>query len=358
MKAPGRQSHAQSSVLLVLAAAFASLLVGTVYFGFEAGVESASPAAVSATAEATPVQPVNAVIGNESYRATFGEGPKAGTSEQLRLRTHLAYVEGLLRARDVSHLTPAQRERRARLLGRLRTYRQRGVFPQNTYQRGRTPVFIDAQGRLCAVGFLIAQSAGRAAAERINERYRLDRIADMDAPAVEKWAERHGFTLRELAMIQPRYCHLDPSDPRYGGSRCEEDKDENMRKGVEVASMGLSASAALVNGYLIGTERRSRVAAGAGLVTGGASLAAGLSGEAHFAAGDYALAGASLLLSGWQLLRSDSRADAPENDGGEDDDPTIVQSERRVSTTPTVRPALVSDGTGNPTPGVYVRWSF
>ena len=353
MKAPGRQSHVQSSVLLVLAAAFASLLVGTVYFGFEAGVESASPAAVSATAEATPVQPVNAVIGNESYRATFGEAPKAGTSEQLRLRTHLAYVEGLLRARDVSHLTPAQRERRTRLLDQLRAYRKRGVFPQNTYQRGRTPVFIDAQGRLCAVGFLIAQSAGREAAERINERYRLDRIADMDAPAVEKWAERHGFTLRELAMIQPRYCHLDPSDPLYR-DYC----DENMRKGVEVASMGLSASAALVNGYLIGTERRSRVAAGAGLVTGGASLAVGLSGEAHFAAVDYALAGASLLLSGWQLLRSDSRADAPENDGGEDDDPTIVQSERRVSTTPTVRPALVSDGTGNPTPGVYARWSF
>jgi hypothetical protein len=353
MKAPGRQSHAQSSVLLVLAAAFALLLVGTVYFGFEAGVESASPAAVSATAEATPVQPVNAVIGNESYRATFGEAPKAGTSEQLRLRTHLAYVEGLLRARDVSHLAPAQRERRARLLGQLRAYRKRGVFPQNTYQRGRTPVFIDAQGRLCAVGFLIAQSAGREAAERINERYRLDRIADMDAPAVEKWAERHGFTLRELAMIQPAYCHLDPSDPLYR-DYC----DENMRKGVEVASMGLSASTALVNGYLIGTERRSRVAAGAGLVTGGASLAVGLSGEAHFAAVDYALAGASLLLSGWQLLRSDSRADAPENDGGEDDDPTVVQSERRVSTTPTVRPALVSDGTGSHAPGVYVRWSF
>jgi hypothetical protein len=213
MKAPGRQSHAQSSVLLVLAAAFASLLVGTVYFGFEAGVESASPAAVSATAEATPVQPVNAVIGNESYRATFGEAPKAGTSEQLRLRTHLAYVEGLLRARDVSHLAPAQRERRAHLLDQLRAYRKRGVFPQNTYQRGRTPVFIDAQGRLCAVGFLIAQSAGREAAERINERYRLDRIADMDAPAVEKWAERHGFTLRELAMIQPTYCNLDPDHP-------------------------------------------------------------------------------------------------------------------------------------------------
>ena len=357
MKAPGRQSHAQSSVLLVLAAAFALLLMGTVYSGFEAGVESASPAAVSATAEATPVQPVNAVIGNESYRATFGEAPKAGTSEQLRLRTHLAYVEGLLRARDVSHLPPAQRERRTRLLDQLRAYRKRGVFPQNTYQRGRTPVFIDTQGRLCAVGFLIAQSAGREAAERINERYRLDRIADMDAPAVEKWAERHGFTLRELAMIQPCYknrrglCIGPPPEE-------DDDADSNMRKGVEVASMGLSASAALVNGYLIGTERRSRVAAGAGLVTGGAGLAVGLSGKAHFAAGDYALAGASLLLSGWQLLRSDSQADAPENDGGEDNDPTVVQSERRVSTTPTVRPALVSDGTGTPTPGVYARWSF
>lgn len=338
-------------VRLGVALAFAMLLGSGVYLTSFAPSTAPLPerrAQQPAPSAETPVQPVNAVIGDESYRVTFGTAPSAETSERLRLQTHLAYVEGLLRAKDVSHLSAAQRERRAKLLDQLHAYWQEGVFPKNTYQAGRTPVFIDEQGRLCAVGFLIAQSAGREAVERINERFQLDRIEDMDAPAVEAWAERHGFTLRELAMIQPMYC----GTPRAIACPKGDDEDENMRKGIEIASMGLSASAAVVNGYLIGTERRSRWVAGAGLVTGGTSLALGLSGKANYAAGDYALAGASLLLSGWHLLRPGSDGDS---DDGEDD-PTVIQNE--ASALPTVRPALVATGGNDYAPGVHLHWQF
>lgn len=335
-----------------VALAVTVLLAGGAYFASPAEKTDSPSAVVQAqTVPLQPsVQPVNAVVGDESYRLTYGEAPTAETSELRRLQTHLAYVEGLLRAKDAGHLTPAQRARRAKLLDELRTYWKRGLFPKNTYQSGRTPVFIDEEGRLCAVGYLIAQSAGREAAERVNERFQLARIADMDAPRVEKWARRHGFTLRELAMIQPTYgCP--------GGLGCVEPEDtsENMHKGIEGASIGLSASAALLNGYLIGTDRRSRVAAGAGLVTGGASLAIGLSGKANYAPADYALAGASLLVSGWNLLRPGSDGGGEEEDASSDD-PAVVRSD--ASPAPRVRPALLPTGANDYAPGVHVSWRF
>src|SRR5690606_33040310 len=70
---------------------------------------------------------------------------------------------------------------------------------------GRTPVFIDRDGRHCAVGHLVRASAGAEAALAIDDRHHLDLVADMDPALLAPWASDHGFTLRELAMIQPTY---------------------------------------------------------------------------------------------------------------------------------------------------------
>jgi len=168
----------------------------------------------SPTASTTPV---NAVLGNESFRRVHGASPTRETPDRLRLRTHLAYVEALLRARLRPTLTPPQRTRRQALLDSLRSYRRAGRFPRNTEVPGRSPVFIDDEGRLCAVGHLIAVSAGRDLAERIDAQYHLADVRDMDLSIINRWAETHGFTRRELAMIQPWY-----GGPRPG-PRPEED---------------------------------------------------------------------------------------------------------------------------------------
>lgn len=294
-------------------------------------------------ASAAPrVEPVNAVIGDESYLATFGELPTTATAEDVRLRTHLAYVEGLLRARDVSHLTPRQRMNRALQLDRLHDYWQAGVFPRNTQRPGRSPVFIDEEGRLCAVGHLVAASEGRAAAETIDADYRYALIEDITRPMLDAWALHNGFTRRELAMIQPSYCHFDPNHPLCPGPRDPQPADESLPAGVEVAAMGVNASAALVNGYLAGTGRSSRWVAGAGLLTGGFGLAVGLSERADYRAGDLALAGASILASGWSLLAPSGEAETP-----------VASRQSALQ----VQPSLVRTGEGH-RPGVHVHWRF
>lgn len=132
------------------------------------------------------VDQVNAILGNQSFRMVHGNDPTAETPEDLRLQTHLAYVEALLRERDVSHLSHSQPEKRYALLDVLHTYWTRGQFPRNTEVSGRNPVFRDSDGRLCAVGYLIAESAGLAQAEAIDDDYHLAHIRDIEADVLDQ----------------------------------------------------------------------------------------------------------------------------------------------------------------------------
>lgn len=149
---------------------------------------------------------VNGVIGDESFIATFGQEPGPGDSEDLRLRTHLAYVENLLRSRPVGDLSQELREARAHNLDRLHDYWTAGVFPRNrVVPDHRNPVFIDEAGRICAVGYLFEQDLGREEAERINARYKTSTVFEIDDPALGAWLAKSGLTQTEAAMIQPFY---------------------------------------------------------------------------------------------------------------------------------------------------------
>ncbi|GAB2958098.1 hypothetical protein GCM10027048_26210 [Hymenobacter coalescens] len=159
---------------------------------------------------------INPVLGNASFHTRYGHEPRATDNEQTRIATHLAYVEELLRARDVRQMTQAQRQRRARLLDHLHRYRTAGVFPRNeAYPNERRPCFIDNAGRICAVGYLVEQSAGRALAERINAAHQYDYIQDMRTPALLAWVGQSGLTLEECAMIQPTYNWPNPPTENY-----------------------------------------------------------------------------------------------------------------------------------------------
>src|SRR5690606_13938477 len=111
--------------------------------------------------------PINAILGDESFARAFGDDRAAASApEALRIATHLRYVEDLLRARDVRDLPEALQDERRANLERLHRYRLAGVFPRNfDHSEARRPCFIDRDGRLCAVGHLVAQSAGSELAE-------------------------------------------------------------------------------------------------------------------------------------------------------------------------------------------------
>ena len=57
--------------------------------------------AAPARVRSAPIDSVNAVLGDASFVAAFGRPPGPGDSDEVRIRTHLAYVERRLRAVDV-----------------------------------------------------------------------------------------------------------------------------------------------------------------------------------------------------------------------------------------------------------------
>ena len=168
-------------------------------------------------------QTVNAMIGDRSYAAYYGHAPGAGALENARLQAHLHYVESLLRSRNTDHLTARQKKNRTLVLELLHQYRNNGIFPKNYKYEGRRPCFIDEHGNICAVGYLIEKTAGRAVAEKINAEHQYDYLMDMNEPVIAEWASAYGLTLEECATIQPSYGNIPtdrtievPIKPAYG----------------------------------------------------------------------------------------------------------------------------------------------
>lgn len=151
------------------------------------------------------VQPVNAVIGDLSYYEAFGSYPEARSNYQLRITTHLQYVEQHLLRNTPNGLSRTQRVNRRKVIRLLREYWQAGVFPVNKKYQHNRPCFIDADGRLCAVGYLVAKTAGLHIAEAINRDYQYAYINEMELEVLDSWMAAQGLTLRECAMIQPAY---------------------------------------------------------------------------------------------------------------------------------------------------------
>jgi hypothetical protein len=202
-----------------------------------------------------------------SYTKKFGFGPTAETNEDLRIKTHLTYVEQLLRDKDISNLTVEARKHRQEMLELLRQYRLAGEFPKNyDYPGERVPCFIDKKGNICAVGYLIEQTAGRAVAESINKKYKYEKLLVMNDPTIDQWIASSGLTKEECAMIQPAYGYPEP-DPypvNYGISR---------EFGIASAiTSGLNISLTTINAFQLSNERGNEVAPIAGLVLGAGQM--------------------------------------------------------------------------------------
>ncbi|TNE91310.1 MAG: hypothetical protein EP330_05395 [Deltaproteobacteria bacterium] len=142
---------------------------------------------------------------------------------------HLAEVEADLRAADTDGLDAEARAHRARLLDVLHDYRVAGQYPENEVSRvgrtrpkpfpagfpeapGRTPVFVDEHGTHCAVGYLLAVDGEDALVARIAATDNLAYVHELADPDLLDWADARGFTVDELARIQPAYDFEEDND--------------------------------------------------------------------------------------------------------------------------------------------------
>jgi len=124
-----------------------------------------------------------------------------------RITAHLLRVESLLRARDTAGLTSRQIAARLRHLDRLRSYAARQEYPRNDDFPGeRVPYFVDDRGVHCAVAFLVAASGRTDLVGEVVAHLNNARVMNMRSPELAAWAAEEGFTVEELALIQPDYC--------------------------------------------------------------------------------------------------------------------------------------------------------
>ena len=157
--------------------------------------------ATALPAVASAADPINAIVGD----ASWPDAPASAT-EVARIETHLAFVERLLRP-ESPDLSRDQRAKRRAALDALARYREAGVFPRRTADayRGRRPRFIDDRGVHCAVGEMIRATGHAELARRIDARFEYAYVEQFDDPGLARWAKRYGFSVKELAMIQPGY---------------------------------------------------------------------------------------------------------------------------------------------------------
>ncbi|MCB0790974.1 MAG: hypothetical protein H6595_00285 [Flavobacteriales bacterium] len=131
-------------------------------------------------------------------------------NEAQRIAAHLHRVRAYLYVHTPEGLSADQMQHRRRLLDDLEHYADRGLFPSNDVLPFRNPVFIDPHRTACAVGQLMIESGDAALAERIHNGNNLAYVSELTAdpryaPDIINWASHHGFTVDELAWIQPGY---------------------------------------------------------------------------------------------------------------------------------------------------------
>jgi len=212
-------------------------------------------------------QMVNPILGDISYETKFGIKPDALTNNNLRIKTHLEYVENLLRNKDVSDLSTQLQTKRKHLLDLLHNYWTNGIFPKNyDYIDQRKPCFIDKNGAICAVGYLVEQTTNRQVADNINSRHKYDELLAMNDQTVDNWVLTSGLTKEECAMIQPTY----GPTPVYTYNHI------TPAYGISSSIIGgLNLSLNTINGIQIGKGGTNKTVPIIGLITGAGQIALG-----------------------------------------------------------------------------------
>jgi hypothetical protein len=263
---------------------------------------------------------INPLLGNTSFVKKYGYEPGKTTNEQDRIKTHLLYAASVIRGKSTDGMPAEMVEKRKHLLHLLDEYAMAGKFPANyDYTDERKPCFIDRDHNICAVGYLVEQTAGRDAAIAINKKHQYETISEMkDDPLLKGWVAQSGLTLEECAMIQPTYGNPNPNpDP------APSDQYISRNYGVTTGiSAGLNIGFNAINQFQIKNGSKSKLVPVLGLATGAYSI---INGITHYprkpvttgfyteeanetkkllSVGNIALGSVSMILSTWNLLKN------------------------------------------------------
>lgn len=195
-------------------------------------------------------------------------------SEVARLRAHFDSVDTELRAKDVSHLSGAQRASRVKMIAWLKEYRDAGTFPINDKFANRAvPFFRDTNGTLCAMAYLVDRSGRSDIVDHIARTRNNAFIRELtDDRNLVAWLDESGLSVAEAARIQPAYdggtcCMMEDPPPASNPNRVSGE--------YALLSVGLGGSSLGTLGFNVFSP--SRTSGAAGLLAGVASIVAGAS---------------------------------------------------------------------------------
>jgi hypothetical protein len=127
------------------------------------------------------------------------------TNEQDLLVFHIQTLEKIFLGRSLPNLSETQQQARQRNLQVLNQYGHLHDCPRNYYIPHRIPVFIDEDGRYCAVAYLMLHSGKQEFCEAVQKTTNNIYIRQIDHPTFNEWQQNSGLSLDELAWIQPGY---------------------------------------------------------------------------------------------------------------------------------------------------------
>ncbi len=124
--------------------------------------------------------------------------------EDRRLQYHFTRIERRLRKSKIDHLSTELQKARQQNIQHLHDYTIRGVFPRNS-SFVQKPCFVDEDGRVCAVAYLLLANEQKQAVKQIaiNENYAY--VPEMQSSLLKDWIENSGLTPQEVVKIQPSY---------------------------------------------------------------------------------------------------------------------------------------------------------
>ena len=130
-------------------------------------------------------------------------------NEQDLLVFHIQTLENIFKNRTSSlNLTSEQKAQRIKNLDVLNEYWKRRDCPKNYYLPFRNPVFIDHEGRYCAVGYLMKANGLQKFCETVQKTNNFIFVREINNEIFAKWQQESGLSLEEVAWIQPGYLPL------------------------------------------------------------------------------------------------------------------------------------------------------
>ncbi|MGE3800195.1 MAG: hypothetical protein AB7H80_04180 [Candidatus Kapaibacterium sp.] len=148
-------------------------------------------------------QDIDYVLASPAYNRVHPVTDAGWSSYRRQVADRLEYLEELLLSRDVRSWPKELQVERAENIERLHNYRKAERFPINyDHPEEQLPCFLDREGNLCAVAYLISESAGMDLVREINSKYQYATVSEMKLNEIDQWIAASGLTREEIITIQ------------------------------------------------------------------------------------------------------------------------------------------------------------